>query len=416
MPVVVLYMQMHQPHRLRRRSIFDRDLAFFDDALNRRICTRVAERCYRPVLALLLDLVRRHDGRFRFCLSATGSVLEQLRACAPGVIDRLAELASTGCCEILGETAEHSLASVHDEREFREQVDRHERLVGELLGARPRVFRNTELIYSDRIAELVGSVVDASGRPRFRGILAEGVDRLADREAIGRVHRAAAGPLGVLLRDSTLSDDIGFRFSDRSWPGYPLTPGAHAESIAAAGGEVRLLGLDIETFGEHHAAESGILRFLAAWPAAALERGLSFATASEALEAPGSGGVYGCPEPTSWADRERDLSAWAGNAMQRNAAAELYRIGRGLRELAGSVRGRKAAAVEAWRRLTASDHVYYMATKEGPDGGVHRHFSPYGSPHEAYTNFVLVLDRLREEAPVGAYRDADRLASRSGGR
>lgn len=413
MASVVFVFQVHQPYRLRRYSVFDSDPFYFDDSANGQICQRVAEKCYRPMTRLLLEQVRAHGGRFRVAFSITGTAMEQLAEYAPDVLVLLRELAQTGCCEFLGETSHHSLSFVYSPAEFARQVNLHARLIEEHFGQRPTVFRNTELIYGNDVARAIGGVKGGLGTPTYAGVLCEGVDHLLGPRSPGFVYRppggaragGGAGGLGLLLRNSRLSDDIGFRFGNRGWAQWPLTAEKYAYSIAQISPEGQLCNifLDYETFGEHQWADTGIFRFMAGLPGTLLEARFGnndFLTPSEALRRYQPSGEYDVPGLTSWADTERDLSPWAGNAMQANALGEIYRLEplvMSRLDSAGSGQERALAEgmVRDWRRLTTSDHFYYMSTKGFADGDVHKYFSPYDSPYDAYINFMNVLDNLR---------------------
>jgi len=416
MASVIFYFQVHQPYRLRRYSVFHRDPFYFDDAQNERILRKVADKCYRPATRLILDLVERHEGDFRVAYSLTGTVLEQLERWAPDVLELFQELASTGCCEFLGETYYHSLASLYSPQEFAEQVTLHTRRIEELFGQTPRVFRNTELIYSDHIAELVSRLTSADGAPQFKAVLAEGVDRLLGHRSPNHVYSAgrelegdAGGPLAVLVKNYRLSDDIAFRFSNRGWSEWPLSADKFARWVHQINGdgEICNLFMDYETFGEHQWADSGIFEFLDKLPRAVLDLAPGrngFMMPSEAVEGREPVGAYYAPEYTSWADSERDLTAWRGNAMQENALEEFYRLEAPIKravEAAGVAGDEHAIAsagylIEDWRKVSTSDHFYYMCTKFFADGDVHRYFNPYDSPYDSYINFMNVLDNMRE--------------------
>lgn len=408
MPAVVFYFQVHQPHRLRRFSVFDTGRDYFDDALNAAICRKVAGKCYRPATELLLELIDRHEGAFRVSMSLTGCALDQLERFAPDALEGFQRLASTGCCELLAETHDHSLCFPDDLEEFRAQVEAHSARIESLFAQRPRVFRNTELIYSNALARELSAWRAPDGSPRFVACLGEGVDRLLAGRTPNRLYRAPSrdGGVPLLLRNHRLSDDVAFRFSERSWREWPLSAPTYAawiDRLHDEGAQVCNLFMDYETLGEHQWAETGIFEFLRELPGEVLRAGggrNAFCTTSEAVERFAPAGVYDCPEATSWADTERDLSAWRGNAMQANALAQLETLGREIRE---ALRAADAPATDAlgelrhdWRRLTTSDHVYYMATKHRADAGVHAYFSPYDSPYDAYINVMNVIDSLRE--------------------
>ncbi len=394
---VALYFQVHQPYRLGRYSIFRTDPFYFNDQANADILRRVAEKCYRPVTSLLLDLVERHAGAFRLSVSLSGVVMEQMEAWAPDVLEAFARLGRTGCVEFLVETRYHSLAALYWPEEFTEQVALHSAEVERRFGRTPRVFRHTELLYSDGLCELARASGDWSA------CLAEGVDGLLAGRTPARVYTSPGG-MPLLLRNHRLSDDVAFRFSNRSWAHWPLTAAKFAGWIDALNHEGDFCGLfmDLETFGEHQWADTGIFTFLEELPAAVLSAGEGrnrFVTCSEAARLPPAG-VYAAPRVTSWADTERDASAWNGNPMQRAALSEYFRLGRDIRvcvERAADDTRREQARqlLEDWRRLGSSDHFYYMSTKYFSDGEVHRYFSPYDSPYDSYINFMNVLDNIR---------------------
>lgn len=433
MASVVFYFQVHQPFRLKRYSVFDSHPFYFDTDKNARVLRKVADKCYRPATRLILDLVRRHRGNFRVSVSLTGTVIEQMEEFAPDVLDLFRQLADTGCCEFLGETYYHSLSFLASRAEFEEQVLLHTRRIESLFGQTPRVFRNTELIYNNELARWVANMRDEEGRPRFEGMLAEGVDRILGYRSPNYVYRPVPGPEGplrgrsgrpfaLLLKNYRLSDDIAFRFSNRTWEEWPLTAEKFARWVNLINGDgfICNLFLDYETFGEHQWAETGIFHFLEALPEKIFDVNPGhnhFNTPSEALAQFEPVGEYDCPHYTSWADTERDLTAWLGNAMQTAAMEELYRLERPLKQRLAQAQasgdGRAVAearyALEDWRKLTTSDHLYYMCTKYFADGDVHKYFNPYDSPYDSYINFMNVLDNLRTRAlaeaePAGAMR------------
>jgi alpha-amylase len=386
---VVLYFQVHQPFRLRRYTFFDvgKSDRWFDDARNRAILEEVAARCYVPATRALREAVERSDGRFRCAFSISGTALDQLEAWAPEALEGFVDLARTGCVEFLGETSHHSLSALESEREFLAQARAHAARVERTFGRRPTTFRNTELVLDERVARMAAGL-------GYRAVLGEGAERLLGTRSAHRAYGVVgADGLRLLLRSYRLSDDVGFRFRDAA--NGPLTPERHAAAIARASrpGDVVGLFLDYETFGEHHGASSGILEFLARLPEAVLAgRGLAFATPSEAAAARAPRTRLAIPDPVSWADEARDLTAWLGNAMQREAHAALYALERPVK------RTGDAALLESWRRLSTSDHFYYMCTKWSADGDVHRHFSPYASPHDAFISYMNVLDDLARRA------------------
>ncbi len=392
MASVCFYFQLHQPYRLRRYSVFDTGTNYFDEHRNRQILDRIVHKCYTPATRLILDLVRKHEGRFRVAYSLTGCILEQLRDHHPAVLKIFQDLAATGCVEFLGETHHHSLAFLYSRDEFKAQITLHTKLVQELFGQTPTVFRNTELIYNNELAHHI------AGLGGYHGVIAEGADHILT----GRSPNVAYRPpnedkVRLLLKNYRLSDDIAFRFSNRAWAGWPLTADKFARSIDAINGEGTMCNLfmDYETFGEHQWAETGIFDFLKALPDEVLKANPGaneFLTPSESIRKHEPAATYDVPHMISWADTERDLSAWLGNAMQSNALHELYK----LEEMVKATGDEQL--LRDWRRLTTSDHYYYMCTKYFADGDVHKYFNPYESPYDSYINFMNVLDNLKTRA------------------
>ena len=384
MPSVCFYFQVHQPPRLRRYSVFDAHAHYFDDDRNSQIARSVAHKCYLPATRLLLKLIERHDGALHLAFSLTGSVIEQLDRFAPEVLERFRELAETGCVEFLAETYHHSLASLYSQDEFLYQLDAHAEVIEDLFGQAPRLFRNTELIYSNALADLLTQT------RQYRGALVEGVDQLLNKRSPNHLYSATNHPeLTLLLKNYRLSDDVAFRFSDPQWAHHPLTAAPFADWVHQSGGEVCNLFMDFETFGEHQWKDTGIFEFLEALPREVLARGDHFLTPSEAIDTYEPVDTYDAPNDISWADTERDLSAWVSNAMQTSALKELFK-------LEGPVKASgDEQLIKDWRKLTTSDHFYYMCTKYFADGDVHKYFNPYESPYDGYINYMNVLDNLR---------------------
>src|SRR6476660_1158090 len=386
MASVVFYFQVHQPFRLRRYSVFDTDRHYFDDHKNAEIIRKVATKCYLPANKLLLDLIRGHEGKFRIAFSVTGLAIEQFEHYVPEVIETFGALAETGCVEFLNETYYHSLAFLYSREEFRQQVELHRKKMKELFGQEPRVFRNTELIYNNDLAHFVSHM-------GYDAILAEGADHILGYRSPNFVYRPPHAPrLKLLLKNYRLSDDIAFRFSNRAWEQWPLTAEKFARWINQINGNgfVCNLFIDYETFGEHHWADSGIFDFLRHLPAEVLKHpDNNFMTPSQVIDTYEPVGEIDVPHMISWADTERDLSAWLGNAMQSNALHELYKLEGPLKEKGDQ------ELLSDWRKLTSSDHFYYMSTKFWADGTVHKYFSPYESPYDSYINFMNVLDNVR---------------------
>ena len=386
MAAVVFYFQVHQPYRLRRLpegQSFESVDEVFDQRENERILRRVAKRCYLPMNALLAEVIDASDGEFCCSFSISGTALQQLEAWAPDALESFVELAETGRVEFLCETSHHSLACFADEDEFAAQIAAQRSTIARLFGKEPTTFRNTELVLDERIAKLVESL-------GFDVILGEGADHLLGWRSSHYVYQPnGCTKLRALLRDYLFSDDIAFRFSNPEWPQYPLMAETFVEWLGKLPAEAPQIGLfmDYETFGEHQGPATGIFEFMRHMPGMLLEAGVhGFATPSEFAETETH--PLAIPEAVSWADAERDVSAWLGNPMQKDAHDRLYAL-RG--ELSDD-----ADCLEAWRRLTTSDHVYYMCTKRRSDGDVHDYFSPYYSPHDAYLLFVRALEGVRE--------------------
>ena len=407
MASVSFYFQVHQPFRLRRYSVFDTDPFYFDETSNREIMLKVADKCYRPATRKILDLVRRHEGRFRVSYAISGVCLEQFEKWAPDVIDLFKELADTGACEFIGETSHHSPSFLFSRDEFDRQVDAHRDKIRELFGQTPSVFRNTELMYHDDLAWHIAK------RGEHRAILCEGVDRLlkfrspnyvyAPPRFEGQPESLDERPVRLLLKNYQLSDDIAFRFGYREWKEWPLSAERFASWVNDINGDgyVCNLFMDYETLGEHQWADTGIFEFLDALPEKIFDVNPGhndFLTPSQVLDCHAPIGEYAAPNWISWADTERDLSAWLGNPLQDNAVEELYSIRDAVYERDGNPRAGNESdrfVLEDWRKLTTSDHLYYMCTKFWSDGDVHKYFSPYDSPYDAYINFMNVLDNMK---------------------
>ena len=392
MTSIVFYFQAHQPNRLRRGYPTGpgTEPDYFDDALNERILRRVADRGYRPMNAVLAEVIDATEGRFRCAFSLSGTLLTQLERWAPDALESFVDLAATGNVELLTETSHHSLAYRDDPDEFVAQIESHTDRIEALFGRRPKTFRNTELIFDDRVARVVESL-------GFRALLGEGADRLLRGRSPQQVYRpASCRELRLLLRSYVFSDDIAFRFSNRQWPAYPLFAETFARWLDEVPRSATFIGLfmDYETFGEHQWTETGIFEFMRHLPGHILENPrFDFATPAEVAERHEPVAEIHTPREVSWADAERDVSAWLGNPMQREAHASLYALGPRVKEAA---RRGHPELLDVWRNLTTSDHVYWMATKWHSDGEVHEYFAPYYSPHDAFLLFIRALDDLAE--------------------
>ncbi len=386
MPSICFYFQVHQPLRVKAYRVFDvgRDADYFNgwDRLdNAKILEKVAQKCYLPTNALLLTLLNQHPS-LRIGFSFSGVLLDQLTKYSPETLQSFQRLVETGQVEVLGETYHHSLAALYSMDEFKKQVRLHVKTIRSHFGQRPRVFRNTELIYNNQLAQ----VVEGMG---YTGILAEGADHVLRGRSPNFIYTpAGTHKMGLLLRNYRLSDDIAFRFSNCGWEDYPLMAPKFSDWLSRHNGNGQVINLfmDYETFGEHQWAETGIFDFLRALPGEILKHpDNDFVTPSEALLRYKAVGELDIHDFISWADIERDLSAWTANAMQQSALRRLYDLESAI------LKKRNPQLLKDWRALQTSDHFYYMCTKWFTDGDVHAYFSPYESPYEAFIAFMNVL-------------------------
>ncbi len=391
-----LYFEVHQPFRLRRYRFFEmgNEHYYYDDYMNESIMRKVAELCYLPANRLILDLIHKHKGKFRVTFSLTGMVIDQFRLYAPEVLDSFREMASTGCVEFLAETNSHSLSSLTNREIFMRQVSTHRNKMIEYLGVEPTSIRNTELIYSDEI----GSWMADMG---FKATVTEGAKHILGWKSPNFLYCNTINPrLKVLLRNYQLSDDIAFRFSNPGWSGYPLTADKYAGWLNELdpASEIVNIFMDYETFGEHQKKETGIFDFLRYLPDAILKKTpYNFMTVTEVADAFQPVSVIHVPSPISWADEERDLTAWMGNDLQTAAVTKLYSLSERVMSCG------KEALIRDWIYLQASDHFYYMSTKFFSDGAVHAYFNPYDNPYQAFLNYMNILSdfeiRLNSECP-----------------
>lgn len=394
MPSICFYFQVHQPYRLRNYSFFDigSNHNYFDDPKNKQVLDKVSERCYLPTNKLMLELIKQHEGKFKISYSISGVALEQFATWRPDVLQSFVDLANTGCVEFIAETYCHSLAYIFSKDEFKKQVAEHGKLIEKYFNQKPKVFRNTELQYNNELAAFVEEM-------GYEAIIGEGVDRILNHRSPNFIYKAPnVSKIKSLLKNYKLSDDIAFRFSNQAWEEYPLTADKFAtwvHSIAGAGETINLF-MDYETFGEHQWEHSGIFEFLRYMPEFILKHpDFSFKTVSETAEAYPVRDIYDCHELTSWADTERDLSAWIGNPMQDEAIAKIYQ----LEELVYASKDEKM--IDDWKKMLTSDHFYYMTTKFWADGDVHKYFSPYDSPYDAYIYYMNALSDLQVRLEQG---------------
>jgi alpha-amylase len=389
---IVLYMHVHQPYRVRHYSIFDAgvnsnyfDADYHDRTSNERIMHKVAEKSYLKTNQVLLELLNQHP-EFKFSLSITGTAIEQMQNYSPQSLESFKRLTETGRVEIVAETYHHSLAFFYDRQEFEAQVDKHQQLIYDLFGQRPTAFRNTELAYNNDLAYWA----DQRG---YRAILAEGWDPVMGWRSPNFVYRPTytEGPIKLLLKNYKLSDDIAFRFGDRDWAGWPLTADKFTHWLNETGDATNFnLFMDYETFGEHQWDESGIFDFLRHLPGKWLNgHDHDFKTVTEVADTHEAVDRVDMPYIVTWADTERDLSAWTGNDMQNDALKAIYDLKDRVMN-SGNER-----LIEDWRKLQTSDHFYYMCTKWFNDGDIHAYFSPYDNPYDAFIAFMNAWQDMR---------------------
>ncbi len=391
MAAVCFYFQVHQPKRIKKYNIFHigNDHQYFNDVSetnlnNKRILEKVSNKCYLPTNAILYDLIKEFP-EFKISFSFSGVFLEQLEEYAPRVLESFQKLVATGNVEILSETYYHSLSFLHSKQEFKDQVDLHAKKIKKLFGKTPQVFRNTELIYNNELAQEIEKM-------GYTGIITEGADHILGWRSPNFVYKPKdASSIKLLLKNYKLSDDVAFRFSSKEWVEHPLTAPKYAQWVNAINGNGNILNLfmDYETFGEHQWEDTGIFDFLKALPKEILKHpDNSFVTPSEAIGTFPIMGEIDIPNYISWADVERDLSAWLSNDMQHDAMQKIYDLEDIIRKSGDQ------KLVDDWRYLQTSDHFYYMCTKWFNDGDVHKYFNPYESPYDAYISFMNVLSDI----------------------
>ena len=383
MKTICFYFQIHQPFRLKRYRFFNigRDHYYYDDFSNEDIMQQIAAKSFIPANRMLFDLINQYKGRFKVAFSISGTALEQMEIYAPEVIDGLKQLSSTGNVEFLAETYAHSLASMGDPIEFKAQVKQHSDKIEMLFNQKPTVFRNTELIYSNDI----GKAVYEMG---YNKMITEGAKHILGWKSPNFVYTSLVQPkLKLLLKNFKYSDDIMFRFSNYNWSEYPLTADKFIQWIDKSPAEEQVVNLfmNYETFGSMQPSHTGIFEFMKALPHYAFEKGMEFGTPSQIMDSHKPVGKLDVPFPISWADEERDLSAWLGNKLQKEAFKTLYEIGERLRMC------NDRRLKQDWLYLQTSDHFYYMSTKHFSDGAEHGQFSPYPTPYDAFNNYMNVL-------------------------
>jgi len=402
MLTVCPYFHVHQPHRIKKYRAFDigNDSEYFNDAgdsdlNNEKIINKVAEKSYLPTNKILKELLDTQP-EFCFSLSFSGTVLEQFETYRPDVLDSFRDLVKSGRVEILADTYYHSLAFFYSVPEFERQVKQHSKRIYDLFGYRPKVFRNTELSYRNDLAKWC----EDNG---YLGIMAEGWDPVLGWRSPNYVYRpVGCERIKLLLKNYRLSDDIAFRFSNQDWSSWPLDAETYAEWINSHHGDGQTINLfmDYETFGEHQWEDTGIFNFLRSLPDILLRHPKTgFKTPTETINSYQAVGDIDVPHVTTWADTDRDLTAWTGNDIQRNALHSIYQLETEV------LATKENDLIEAWRRLQTSDHFYYMCTKWSNDGDVHAYFSPYQSPYDAYISFMNALSDLSLRA--SSFRDLE---------
>ncbi len=380
---ICFYFKIHQPYRLKRYRFFDigNDHYYYDDFANDDIISRLSENSYIPMCDTLLDMIRESKGAFKCAISVSGTALEQLQLYVPEVIDRLKQLAETGCVEFLAGTYAHSLASLEDPEEFMREVKMETDLITRTLGIKPKTFANTELIYDDDIASMVSQM-------GFKSCLISGAKYVLGWKSPNYVYSAATAPeLKLLLTNDKLSDDIALNFNNHEWSEYPLNADRYMDWIAALPQEEQVINLyfSMDTFGSFIPASTGIFQFMKALPRFAYERGINFSTPYDVTAKLKAVGELSVPYPMSDIDEARDVSAWKGNGLQNEALRKLYSVA----ERVSMCDDRRLK--QDWEYLQSSDHFYYMSTKNRADGASHAAFSPYDSPFAAFTNYMNAL-------------------------
>jgi alpha-amylase len=384
---ICFYFQVHQPFRLKKYTVFDigNNSEYFDEEKNKEIMNKVARKCYLPTNKVLLDEIKAHNGNFKVSFSISGVAIEQFEKYAPEVLESFKELAKTGCVEFLSETYHHSLSYLFDKKEFKNQIEMHKKKIQEHFGQTPTAFRNTELIFNNELANYIQGL-------GYKAILAEGADHvLGWRSPNFLYHPKTAPNIKLMLKNYKLSDDIAFRFSNKGWEEHPLTVDKYNNWLSSVNGNGNVINLfmDYETFGEHQWEDTGIFDFLRSLPGEVLKHpDNNFMTVTQAAENYPAVSEIDMHNFVSWADVERDLSAWLGNSLQDSSIAQLYKMGEKVKETGDQ------KLIDDWQKLTTSDHFYYMCIKWFSDGDVHKYFNPYESPYEGFIAFMNVLNDL----------------------
>lgn len=383
------YFQVHQPYRVKKYSVFDigKSSEYFDDKKNKEILNKVGKKCYIPANKLMLDLIKKHP-EFKISYSFSGIFLEQCEEYNPDILQSFQRLTDTGNVEVIDETHHHSLSFLHSKKEFDRQLSMHTRKIKKLFGQTPKIFRNTELIYNNELAKHI----EDKG---YKGIIAEGADKVLEEWRSPNFLHTPKGcsKIKLLLKNYKLSDDVAFRFSNQGWNEWPLTVDKYSKWINDVNGNGNCVNLfmDYETIGEHQWADTGIFGFLDCLPQELLKnKDNNFMTPSELVKNYDSFGEIDVHEPMSWADTERDLSAWQGNKMQMSALKKIYELEEDIMD------SKDKQLINDWRKMQTSDHFYYMCTKFFADGDVHKYFNPYDSPYDSFIAFMNIVNDLQQ--------------------
>lgn len=387
MPSICFYFQVHQPYRLRKYSVFDlgNHSHYFDEEKNRTVLQKIVHKCYLPTNRILLSLLKKYPD-FKISFSFSGVLLDQLEEYCPQALESFQELVATDKVEMLAETYYHSLAFLYSKNEFKDQVKLHGKKIKKLFDLKPKLLRNTELIYNNELAQTAKEM-------GYKGILIEGADKILDWRSPNFIYKPVGIDIPLLLKNYRLSDDIAFRFSERSWSEYPLTVDKYAQWINAINGNGITVNLfmDYETFGEHQWESTGIFEFLRHLPGKLRKHpDNTFKFPSEVIKEYKPVGELDVPHFVSWADTERDVSAWLGNGMQQAAINKLYKLEQKIKK------SKNKQLLHDWRKLQISDHFYYMCTKWFNDGDVHKYFNPYDSPYEGFIYFMNAFNDIKQ--------------------
>ena len=382
MTAICFYFQVHQPMRLNKFTVFSKGVPYFDEGKNRYVFERVSNKCYLPTNNTLLKLIDEFRGKFKIAFSLTGVFIEQCQKYVPEVIESFRQLANTGNVEFLSETYYHSLSALFSREEFEEQIQLHKNLINDLFGQKPKVFRNTEAMYSNSIAKIIEDL-------GYKGIITEGHESILTWRSPNYLYTpAGCNKISTLLRNYKLSDDIGFRFSAKWWEEYPLTADKYATWLSKSEGDCVNIFIDYETFGEHQWHDTGIFEFLKYLPTEISKYNhLEFKTPSEVVKSFKPVGILDVPHIISWADIQRDTSAWLENEMQKLAFEQMAKLESKVKQ--------NSELLKLWRLLQTSDHFYYMCTKWFADGDVHKYFNPYDTPYDAFINYMNILQDIK---------------------